>query len=84
LFKSAAAQLVPEALVGQRAMDGIGESIDVARVDQQRGVADHFGQRGKVRGYQRRAARHRFERRQAEAFVELVPIASPGPFAKRQ
>ena len=46
------------------------DRVRVVRIDEDRRVADHLGQRRDVRGHDRRAAGHGFERRQPEALVE--------------
>ncbi len=56
--------------IGQHVRQTFGDGPRVGRIDQHGGVADHFGQRRRVRGDDRRAARHRLERRQAEALVQ--------------
>ncbi len=48
----------------------VGDRPRVVRVEEPRRVADGLGQRRGVRARDRAAARHRLERRQAEAFVE--------------
>ena len=48
----------------------VSQTLGIVRVDQEAGVADHFGQRAAVRSDDRHARRHRFESGQAEAFLE--------------
>jgi len=47
-----------------------GNRVDVARVGEQRGVAQDFGHRASVRCHDRDTGLHRLERRVAEAFVD--------------
>ena len=55
------------------------KAVGVVRVDRHRAMAAHLGEAAPPRGYQRRAARERFQRRAAErlgASVSAIPIAA--------
>ena len=60
----------PEFVVGQHPPHRVGNRLGLERIDEQCRVADHFGERGHIRGDDGRPARHGLERRQPEAFVE--------------
>ena len=54
----------------------------LVRIDQHGGVARDLGQRRHVRRHDRRAARHRLERRQAEPFVQRRERRTPRPVGR--
>ena len=68
--EAARAQLGGERRVAARAAQRVRERVGRTRVDEQRRVAGGFGQRGRVRAHDRRAAGHRFEHGEPEALVE--------------
>jgi hypothetical protein len=57
-------------VVGDRTVECAGERVDVAHRHQQRGVADHLGDRPGGGGHHGRADLHRVEQRETEALVE--------------
>jgi hypothetical protein len=63
-------QVGAEFIVGQDALQFVGDIVNRVRIEQGRRRADNLGNAGRIRGDDRRPALHRLERRQAESFVE--------------
>src|SRR5262245_14945526 len=57
-------------VVVHHVVEGVGQRVDVVRVDQHRGATERLGQRPGARGHDRHACSHRLERRQPEALVD--------------
>ena len=70
LRRALAAALAQVARVAQDALAGGRDRAGVQRVEEDGGVADHLGQRRRVRAGDGHAAAHRLEHRQAEALVQ--------------
>ena len=63
-------QLREEPFVAQCRVQALRDRIRIRRIEQGVGPVDHFGNARRIRGDDRGAARHRFEHRKAEAFVQ--------------
>ena len=70
LLKLPGDQVGAEFIVGQDALQFVGDIVNRVRIEQGRRRADDLGNAGRIRGDDRRPALHRLERRQAESLIE--------------